>query len=796
MKRNIPNTLRKGITLLSILFLFTGITFAQTSDDEVIAEAARLSKQGLNQAQIFQELSKKGVTTEQFQRIQAKLTKSSSKAIPSNYDPTDSPIREEVTGEIISKEKDDVKSTITPAEDLVYGHNFFSRSNLTFEPNMNMPTPANYVLGPGDELIIDIWGDSELNLQYTIAPDGYIRVPSIGRLHVNGMTIEEATSRIKNEFSKLYSDLNSPSPSTFIGVSVGKTRSIKVNVMGEVNRPGTYTLTSFASAFHALYAAGGPNSIGSLRNIKVYRGGRTAATIDLYEYLMKGNNMGDITLKDGDIITVEPYGIIAQIKGGVKRPRKYEMLPNESLEDLIRFAGGFQGRGYVSNVQLDRKGDSKMETFTVMSDEYPAFILKDGDIVTVGEIINKFTNAVEIEGSVNRPGKYAIGNEIRTVKDLIEIAQGPTEEAYLKRVLLYREKPDLTQTMEAIDLEGLLAGRLKDIPLRKNDKLFIPSIIGLEDELTVSISGEIRNPGAYSFAENLSLKDIILRAGGLTEAASTQKIDIYRRIKNPDALKSGEFTAEQFSFSMRDGLDFTGGEEFKLEPYDQIVVRRSPDYEVQQIVTIRGEVQFRGSYAKIHDNETLSSFVKRTGGFTDDAYVKGARLSRRLTDEEIQRAKDALKSKAKIQEDEAFIDGLDLSRQYVGIDLEKAIKNPGSNHDLVLRDGDILTVPTYNGTVKISGGVLHPNTVAYNKRMNMMSYIRQAGGFSRLAMRTKPYVVYMNGKVATGRWAKIEPGCEIVVPVKPEKEPMSLQNALSLSTSLATMALVISNLIK
>lgn len=790
--------------IITLFLTWTLPLSAQMSDDQVLREAMRYHEQGMSQMQIFQELTRKGVSVAQFQRLKEKLNQqqqaqnTSQKSSGTNSTKT---LREPADETLYNNNKtanERLEDTI-PQKEKIYGQDFFSRENLTFAPNMNMPTPANYVLGAGDEVIIDVWGNSELNAQYTIAPDGHITVPGLGRIPLSGLQVKQAEAKIRSRFSTIYSELNSSSSGTFLGVSVGNVRTINVNVMGEVVQPGTYTLTSFASAFHALYAAGGISSIGSLRHIHIFRNGQTVATVDLYEYLMKGNNMGDITLRDGDIVQVEPYSILVQITGEIKRPMFYEMRPTESMQDLIRFAGGFNGNAYKTNVQMQRKGSEQMQAFTVNDSQYAFFRLQDGDQVEVGNILERFANKVEISGAVYRPGTYAIGDQIRTVKDLIAIAQGTTGDAYTSRVLLYRENDDLTQSMQSFDLNELLSNRIPDIGLKKNDMLLIPSVLSMEEELKIYVGGEVRAPGQYAFATNMNIEDAILCAGGLNESASTARIDVYRRIKNPGSTVQSALSGESYTFSLQEGKIISNNPSFVLHPFDQVVVRRSPGYEVQQNVKINGEVLFGGEYAKLYKNERLSSLVKRAGGVTDYAFIKGARLFRQLTDEELQRTKDAFKTK--LRADKKSSDSLDLDSlitrgQYVGIDLEKALKNPGSDDDLVLREGDILSVPEYTNTVKISGGVMYPNTVTYDKDMNLKSYVRQAGGFSRLAMKSKPFVIYMNGKVASGRRAKIEPGCEIVVPERPEREPMSLQGILGISTSLASIALLISNMIK
>jgi protein involved in polysaccharide export with SLBB domain len=792
----------KRYNLTGLIFLFiTGSLFAQMSDQQVIDELRRYQSSGMSQEQIAAEMVKKGVTTSQMQRLRDQYMGQeaiSTGALKSNNSLDGDVLRGEAGFEEAATA---TEGAVEPGE-RIYGQNLFSSQNLTFAPNMNMPTPANYVLGAGDQIIIDVWGDSELNVQYTIAPDGHITVPGIGRIQLSGMNVKQAESRIRTQFSTIYSDLDSSEPHTFLAISVGNVRTIKVNVMGEVRTPGTYTLSSFSSAFHAMYAAGGTTRIGSLRNIRIFRAGRQAAEIDLYEYLMKGNSMSDITLQDGDIIMVEPFGILAQATGEVRRPMWYEMKPDETLEDLIRYSGGFSGNAYSASLTLLRSGEEEMEAYTLSQPEYSTFQLKDGDRVEVSNILEKYANMVEITGSVYRPGRYAIGDRINTVRDLIEIAQGTTGDAYLQRALLYRENVDLTRSMQSFSVNDLMSGRINDITLKKNDLLHIPSVLSLDDRFTVYIGGEVRKPDSYPYADNMRLEDIILQAGGITEAASTARIDVYRRIKDPASTELDVQTSRVETFSLLEGELVSSNPDFRLEPFDQIIVRRSPAYEVQQMVTIEGEVLFDGRYAKLTKDERLSSLVKRAGGLTKYAYTKGARLSRRLTADEQEKLRESIRIKAQVDQldTDSFIreqlDGVDLSSQYVAINLEKALKNPGGPADIILKEGDVLNVPEYNEMVKISGGVLYPNMVTYQKNRKLGYYIDQAGGYSRLAMKSKPFVVYMNGEVASGRWAKIEPGCEIIVPERPEREPLNMQGILGLGTSIASIALLISNLVR
>lgn len=791
---------RRPIYLIFIFLLLTTGLFAQMSDQQVLEELMKYRDSGKSPEQVALEMSQKGVTPAQLKRLRDQYMNQEGTA-PS-LQPEKQPQGDVLRSEAELVENPQPLKDAVSTEETIYGQNLFSSKNLTFAPSMNMPTPANYILGPGDEILIDVWGNSELNLRFTITPDGYITVPGLGRIQLSGLNVEQAKGRIRTQFSTIYSDLDSPEPRTFLAISVGNVRTIKVNVMGEVNTPGTYTVSSFSSAFHALYVAGGTTKIGSLRNIRIFRSGRERVAIDLYEYLMKGNNMEDITLNEGDIVMVEPYGSLVQITGEVKRPMWYEMKPEETLQDLINYSGGFGGNAYKGTLSLLRQGSEEMEAHTLSEVEYAHFQLKDGDRVEIGNILDQYANMIEITGSVYRPGKYAIGDRIKTVGDLIDVAQGTTGDAYLKRALLYRENEDLTRTMQSFDVGALLNHQIADIPLKKNDILHISSVLSLDEDFTVFIGGEVRKSGNYPYADNMQLEDIILQAGGLTEAASTARLDVYRRIKDPSGTTTRKQSSEMFSFTLADGEIVSSDPDFRLEPYDQIIIRRSPGYEVQQNVTIQGEVLFEGQYAKLSKDERISSLIKRAGGLTPYAYIHGARLTRRLTAEEQKQTMEA--HRVKTQTDKADTDSLFQKRfgddnftvRNVGINLKKALHNPGGPEDIIIHQGDVLNIPQHNELVKISGGVMYPNMVTYQKNKKLEYYVNQAGGYSRLAMKNKPFVVYMNGQVSTGRWARIEPGCEIVVPERPEREPLNMQGLLGIGTSIASIALLISSLIK
>lgn len=579
-------------------------------------------------------------------------------------------------------------------------------------------------------------------------------------------------------------------------VSLGNIRSIQVNIMGEVVLPGTYTLSSFSSLFHALYSAGGVNRIGSLRDIKLIRDGKTISTVDVYEYLIKGESSGNITLREGDLVKVEPYSKRIQITGQVKRPMIYELKANENLSSIIKYAGDFTSNAYRKNINITRRGDTEMQIFTIDADSFDKFDLKDGDFVRVSDILDRYENRVSIEGSVFRPGSYAIGDKIQTVTDLVKYAEGPTEDAFLERALLYRENPDLATTLESINLGQLLNGNTPDIKLRRNDRIYITSQDELRDDRNVTLAGEVKRPGSFPYARNMSIEDLILQGGGLLESASRARVDVARRIKNPMSTTKSDKQGETFSFTLEKGLIISGDKKFVLQPFDIVTVRRSPGYEIQQNVSVIGEILFTGLYAKITRDERLSSLVNRAGGLTESAYIQGARLLRQMDKDEKARLEATLELAKSNSKDSLMIDETEISESYyVSIDLQKAILHPGGDDDIVLREGDVLDIPTYNGTVKISGAVMYPNTVTYSKGMTVGKYIDNAGGYAYRAKK-RPYIVYMNGKVATGLSARIEPGCEIIVPQKPERSGTSLAEVLGITTSVVSTAVMVTTLIR
>ena len=774
------------LIFIVLMLGITGIAWAQMTDAQVVEAVKSAQAQGKSQDEIILMLSQKGVTKEQVLRIKENYERENA----GKQGGLAQGNRERI--ETISLGNRDVVLVTEGDKHSIFGRNLFNNKNLTFEPSLNIPTPENYVLGPGDEVIIDIWGNSELTVRQVISPEGNINVSNIGPIYLNGKRIQEASSYLKAMFSRIYSDLASENPSTFLKVSLGQIRSIQVNVMGEIVMPGTYMLPSLATVFHALYAAGGVNNVGTLRDVVLYRNGKAFKHVDVYDYIMNGNNSFDITLQDGDLINVGTYEKIVTVVGKVKRPMRYEMKGEESLTQLLEYAGGFASDAYKKNVNVSRKGDSEFQIYTVNNADFADFILADGDSIMIDPIISRYENRVTVDGAVYRPGNYAINSSIKTVKDLINLVEGPREDAFLNRTILYREKEDLTKE---IDLGKLLRGEIDDILLKKNDRLYVPSATELRGDYVIDIRGEVKNPRKYPFVDNMTLEDAVLQAGGLLESASMVRVDVARRIKAPNSTEEAPEEAELFTFALKNGLVVEGDPEFTLEPFDEIYVRRSPGYSEQQNVVVRGEVLYPGVYAKRSSNDRLSDLVKRAGGVTSKAYVKGARLLRRMNSDELDRVKSAMQLAKHSKRDSVVIDSMVFEQvYYVGIDLKDALENPGGESDLVLREGDILQVSNYVNTVKISGAVMYPNAVTYIKKMKYKDYIENAGGYSVDAKKGKAYVLYPNGTLAVckGNRTKIEPGSEIIVPLKSmNRNRLGLPEILSLTSSTTSIAAMV-----
>ena len=671
----------------------------------------------------------------------------------------------------------------------VFGRNIFNNKNLTFESDMNVAIPQNYRLGPGDAVYIDIWGASEQSVTATVSPEGTITIEGCGPVNVNGLTVAQANQRVKGVMQRHYAGSN-------IQLTVGQTKTISVNVMGEVQNPGTYTLSAFATVFHALYMAGGTNDIGTLRNIKVYRGGKLISTVDIYDYILNGNLKGNVTLASDDVIAVDAYDCLVDITGKVKRPMVYEMKSNESLATLLKYAGGFAGDAYEDVVHVVRKKGGRFSVYSL--DEYSRadFHMCDGDSVAVDSTLNRYTNMVEAKGAVMRPGKYQYGSNITTVSQLLATAGGLAENAYAEHAILRRRKADRSLEVLSINPRAIMDHTQPDVALQNEDELFVPDRTAAQEERTLTIEGEVIYPGTYDFAENMSVEDLILQAGGLKDAASLVKVDVARRQRDKAAVTSSNNVAQMFSFKIKDGFTIDGEKDFILEPFDEVYVRRSPDYVEQQHVTIQGEVAFPGTYTITKKGMRLSELINMCGGILPEGYAKGARLERKLTEAEKIRQRQLLRMST-------TSDSLDMSKleisdiRFVGIYLDKALANPGSEWDLVVQEGDRLIVPLFNNTVSVQGEVMYPNTVGFKKGEKLNYYINQSGGYSLRAKKDRVFAIHMNGTVTRVKSAKdIEPGCEILVPAKRKRQQLSITQILSLGMTFVMLGSVIVSVMK
>ena len=843
--------------IIFLFFIFSPLLlFAQSmSDEQVIKFVTEEKAKGSDQSAIVSKLLSKGVTPAQMRRIKDKYEKEQSqlgavnitdkgfgtttsrlrtdrqakdekKQSANNYmlqsqirgknglgNMTVEEQRELMGDEISFMDIDSLVyyKNLLKDESEVFGRNIFNNEFLSFEPNMNKPTPADYKLGAGDNVIIDVWGASQETFDEIISPDGTVTLTGIGPVRLSGMTVSESVTYLKKVIGKYYE-------SSQVTLSLGQTRSVQVQVLGEVATPGTYTLSSLSTAFNALYAAGGISDIGTLRNIKVFRGGKQISTIDVYDFIINGNVNGNVRLQDDDVIIVDSYDCLVNLRGKVKRPMFYEMKSGESLASIIKYSGGFTGDAYTKNVRLIRKSGHEYSIHTVYDTDMSAFSLLDGDSIYVDSIIPRFSNMVEIRGAVFHPGMFQMGGKINTVKDLISAAEGIREDAFIARAVMHRQKEDLTLQVISVDVKGLLEGIVPDMPLKKNDVLFIPSKLDMIGEQTVKIGGEVQYPGVYMYADNTSLEDIVLQAGGLTDAASTVKVDVYRRITDSKSLKKSELMTETHTFALKNGFVVDGQQGFLLKPYDEVVVRKSPSYTEQQNVTIEGAVNFVGDYAMTTKNFKLSDLVNAAGGLSSMAYAKGARLERRMTEEErIQRETTLRTSQIALYEESMKADKgfdlnradtlltmkLDLGNTYpVAVNLDKALKEPGGVDDVTLREGDKLVVPQYSNTVKISGEVMYPISMNYKDGESLKYYIKRAGGYGDNARKNRVYAIYMNGAVeliSHHSSKDIQPGCEIVVPSKKQKRQVTTAEMMSMGTSaasIATMIITVANILK
>lgn len=807
--------MRKKLLMMVAALLLSGAALAQSmSDSQVMDFIQQEMKAGTSQSQIVTKLVQRGVKIDQIRRVRSRYEKQlRSRGLSGTADAAVEEVGTRMrssnseSGQDLTAGRDDSQASQTAEADArfaeirqnvrdqrddksrelegmkVFGRDIFNNRLLSFEPNMNIATPQDYVLGPGDQLVIDIYGASQKSYQLTVSPEGAVTVPGYGPVQVGGLTVAAAQNKVRSGLGGRYS-------SSDVKVSVGQTRTILISVMGEVKVPGTYHLSAFASVFHALYMAGGINELGTLRNIKVFRGGRQVTVVDVYEYILHGRLAGNIRLKEGDVVQVGAYDCLVGVTGNVKRPMFYEMRRTESVKTLIGFAGGLTGDAYRKSVRLTRHSGERYGVYNIDEFEQATFRVEDGDAVEVGSMLNRFESVAEVSGAVFRPGQYHIGDGgVTTVRGLIEAADGLTEDAFGAHGVLRRLRADRSYKVISVDVSGILCGSVADIPLESEDELFIPTQAELIAGRTVTIDGEVLMPGEYQWAADMTVEDLVMQAGGLTDAASVAKVDISRRLRDPKATEANSVIAQTFSMALKDGFVIDGTPGFLLEPYDVVQVRRSPGFHTPRQVTVSGEVTFGGSYTLEKKNQRLSDLVKMAGGVTKDAYVEGARLVRRMNDMEKARRDMAMLTARQGQgaNDSVSLEKLAVDSVYtVGIRLDEALKRPGGDADLVLREGDELIVPEFEGTVKISGDVMFANTVAYTGGKNFKWYVKQAGGFGQRAKKSKAYVIYPNGTMAMAkRSTEISPGCEIVVPSKPKKENMTAAQWVSIGTGIA-----------
>lgn len=798
--------------ILTLLFFLAGCLVlavdadAQMTDDAVIAFMEEALGAGMSKSDIAKQLAAKGVTADQAERLKSRYERSGMGSSSMSSGTLSDRTRIEID-DILRDDVYDHPVSITEQKyngRSVFGRNIFISRNLTFAPNTNLPTPADYRLGAGDEVIIDIWGSNEATIRQVISPDGFINIPDVGLVTLNGMTVKEADAYLRKKMGRSY-PVDGEGSDSDIKLTLGSIRSIQVNVLGEVVAPGTYQISSLSSIFNALYMAGGVSEVGSLREISLVRNNKVVSVIDMYDFILNGKSSGNTRLQDGDVITVPTYRNLVEVTGKVKRPMCYEMKEGESVATIVEYAGGFAGDAYRSNIRVVRKNGVEYQIFTVDTEDFGSFMLMDGDVLNIVPMIDRYENRVDVQGYVYLPGAYQLGRDVTTVSQLLRKAEGVKEDAFIDRALLYREREDLTKEVIPVDLRGIFNGTAEDVVLQRNDSLHVSGIRDIFDIGTVSIDGEVSAPGTFAFVENMTIEDLIMQAGGLLESASTVKIDVNRRIKNQDSTEQPDSIGQVHTLTLKDGYVVEGGQGFILQPYDHVSVRRSPGYFAQTRVYVSGEVIFPGSYVLTHKTERISDLVRKAGGVNSWAYIKGARLQRKMNDDEKRRVESAL-GVLDSAKDSIDVDKINATNSYyVGIDLAKALANPGGDADLVLREGDQLIVPEYLNTVKISGNVMYPNTVTYDPGFLVKDYVEMAGGYGYHSKKSKAYIIYMNGTVKRARKLSrgvIEPGCEIVIPQKRKKETELSEilgvatTSSSVATMLATMGNLISSLVK
>lgn len=820
---------KKAITgfILFIAVLFSQVSFAQTnyadvkvdelSDAQIRQMIQRAESVGYNDAQLEQMAAAQGMKAEEIAKLRTRVAKiRSNSASAAKTTEVDGDINSERTFADSTKRRSpvvvDVLSDLRPK---IFGAELFANSDISFEPNLRMATPKNYIIGPDDQLLIDLSGDNDVNYNLKVSPDGTIRLQYVGPVAVAGLSVEQATAKIRSSMASTYPSLRNGR--TEIAVNLGNIRSIKVTILGEVVKPGSYTLSSLSTVFNALNASGGPNTNGSFRKIQVIRNNKVVSTIDVYDFLLNGIQKGNVRLQDQDIINIPVYQNRVEMAGEVKRPALFEVLSTESLADVIRFAGGFSNKAYTATIKVLQNTNKERKITDVNAENFDTYSPLNGDKYVVEQILDRFANRVEITGAVFRPGQFELDKGL-TLKGLISKAEGITEDAFLNRGYINRLNADNSPSLISFDVAKVLAGTEADIPLQREDKVTISSIFDLRDEYKVSIQGEVREPGTFEYGDNMSLEALIQMAGGFKEGATPNRIEISRRVKNSDALSKSAVTADLFTVNVDQNLKLVG-DKFILKPYDIVSVRNATGYEVQRQVKVEGEVLYPGVYTISAKNERLSDLIRRVGGLTPSAYVEGASLKRPGPAAVKTNDKNAIDTKE--EEDRKLLNLRRLQEtgakdtvsmetnqkiitsDLVGIDLGKILDKPGGRYDLLVEEGDILRVPKQLQTVKVTGEVLSPNSIVFSPHKTFKQYVNGAGGFTANALKNGSYIRYANGSVqAVGNflffnnYPKVKPGAEILIPKKAERERLTAQSWIGIGTGLASLAAIIVSLLR
>ncbi len=791
-----------NIILISSLFAQLPVNIDQLSDLQLKEYLDQVKLSGLSEYELEVKARQKGLTSEQINKIKARIAN-----LPSTTGTPKVSINEfgnntqkRIEPQAITNEKVDVKN-----KSKIFGAELFSNANLTFQPNLKIPTPRNYVLGVGDEIEADIFGFSEAKYALKVSEEGLIRIPYVSPVKVNGLTFEDAEKKIKQSLIKIYPEILTGK--TSVQLSLGQIRTIRITLIGEVVKPGTYDVSSLTSMANALYLSGGPNDNGSFRNIQLIRNGKLITTFDLYDFLLKGDLTNNKRLEDDDIIKVSPYQVRVELKGAIKRPAVFEMKPTETLGTLINYTGGFTDEAYKQSFRLIRIGNDEKEIKTIPFENYPAFQLNSGDVVIIDSISNRYKNRISIEGAIFHPGEYSLDVTVN-LKNLLSKAV-LKENAFLKRGLIRRLKDDFIPEMLDFNVLDVLQGKI-EIPLKREDSIHIYSISELQEKYTVNIAGEVNNVGSFNYTDSMKLQDLVLLAGGFKEGASAKKIDISRRIKSDslnekDSIKYAVIKTITLNKNLISSQTL---QQFTLFPYDQVNVRKDPSYMEQISVFIQGEVLYPGEYVLQSKNETLSDLVTRAGGINSTAYPSNAILLRNTFRDKVEKTMAQIKTYNVNTQDkdstskEIINSEIDNPRQIVNIHLDKALEQPHSAQDLILENSDILRVPKFKETIQTFGGVYFPRKILYEKGMSFKRIINESGGFLINAGKRNSYVQYANGEVSSTKrflffkkYPHIKPGCEVYVPLKREKKPLTTGEIIGIASAITGMASIVFGII-